>query len=43
MLNLFEGKIVNRLLEGNIEDPGIKSAYLQILTNIILKISTTKQ
>ena len=39
MVNLFEGKIMNGLLGGKVEDPGVKSAYLQILTNIILNVS----
>lgn len=33
---------MDSLLDAKIEDPAIKSAYLQIMTNILLKVSSVK-
>jgi ABC-type cobalamin/Fe3+-siderophores transport system ATPase subunit len=43
MVKLFDQRIVRELLDGNLgENTALKSALLQVLANIILKVSSSK-
>jgi hypothetical protein len=43
MVKLFEHKLVESLITGTLDDNTVlKTAFLQVLTNIVLKIASSK-